>query len=175
MIQKTKYAAVLGATSHGERPTPVYAGRIKKAVQLYKSGTVEKLIFTGGPGKPSQAEVGRMEAIAAGVPDTAILIENHSQNTLENLYYTQKLLPSHPIGPLLIVSDPFHLKRAMLLADSLKINAQPAPTEHSAFQSWRTKIQFLIRETMAYSYYRMQQLTGLLERKIKKLKTPSTR
>lgn len=174
MPESKSYAVVLGATSKGDQPTPVFAGRIALAVDLYQSGRVEKIIFTGAPGDPPQAQVGARQARLAGVPPDAILQETRSHNTLENLFFARQLLETLPKRPVLIISDPLHLKRAAFLAKRLNMEVQTVATPHSAFQSWGSRMKFLIRETFAYLYYRMLNGSGLLERKISHLSMGTT-
>ena len=82
-------AIVLGASAYHKNPSPVFRERIRHAVNLYQSGRVSRLIFTGGraPGSEfSEAAVARRFAIRAGVPPEDILIEELSMTTLGNLY-----------------------------------------------------------------------------------------
>ena len=54
----------------------------------------------------------------------------------------------------LIVSDPLHMKRAMLLAKDAGIRAYSAPTPVTMCRSLRTKIPFLAREMFYYIGYK---------------------
>lgn len=168
--QKLQYGIVLGATANGSVPTPVFQKRIDQAIALYHSDRVETLIFTGGPGDPPQAEVGKLVAQAAGVPPDKILTETRSTNTLENLFFAQELIPEESGIQIAIISDGFHLKRSFLLAKGLGLEAFPIATNHSAYRSWRTRVKFISRETLAYLYYRFLDLSGILDRRISSLR-----
>lgn len=168
--QKLQYGIVLGATANGSVPTPVFQKRIDQAIALYHSDRVETLIFTGGPGDPPQAEVGKLVAQAAGVPPDRILTETWSTNTLENLFFAQQLIPEERGIHIAIISDGFHLKRSFLLAKGLGLEAFPIATNHSAYRSWTSRSQFVARETLAYLYYRFLDFTGILDRKISSLR-----
>lgn len=50
----------------------------------------------------------------------------------------------------LIVSDPLHMRRSMLLAQDAGLAAYSSPTTSSRYATWRTKLPFLIRETFFY-------------------------
>ena len=54
------------------------------------------------------------------------------------------------IHSVLLVSDPLHMRRVMAIAEALSLDASPAPTESSRFQSWTTRGGFLWRETWLY-------------------------
>ena len=81
-------AIVLGAAVRTTGPSPVYVERINHAVALYRAGAVKYIIMTGGKGlgeRVAEADAGRAEAVAAGVPADAVLTETQSRNTIENL------------------------------------------------------------------------------------------
>jgi uncharacterized SAM-binding protein YcdF (DUF218 family) len=153
-------AIVLGAAVWTDRPSPVFEERIKHAIHLYESGTVQRIVFTGGvgqPGEPAESIVARDYAIARGVPAEAILYETVSRVTWENLREAQKTLATGAQKRILIVSDPLHMRRAMLMAHDLGINAYPSPTPTTRHTGLRSRIEFLRRETYFYARYLCQR------------------
>jgi uncharacterized SAM-binding protein YcdF (DUF218 family) len=149
-------ALVLGAAAWGNKPSPVYRERINEAIALYKTGRVRYLVFTGGtrePGYPAEGEVGRKFAIGHGVPAAAVLFETTSRTTWQNLANARDLLAPFGIQTVLLVSDPLHMRRAMAMAASLGLQAAPAPTSSSRFQSLASRGEFLWRETWLYIDY----------------------
>ena len=149
-------ALVLGAAAWGNKPSPVYRERINEAIELYKVGRVRYLVFTGGtpaPGYPAEGEVGRNFAIEHGVPAEAILFETTSRTTRQNLANAREMLAPVGIQTVLLVSDPFHMRRAMAIASSLGLQAAPAPTPSSRIQSLASRGEFLWRETWLYIDY----------------------
>ncbi|MDX1412310.1 MAG: YdcF family protein, partial [Nitrospirales bacterium] len=155
MIPNAPLAIVLGASTQEGKPTPVFQGRIEAAIHLYKIKKIQKILFTGGPGEPSQALVAKQVAIDRGVPGEVILVETRSKNTLENLRFAQEMLPENAKEGILIVSDPLHLMRAMFFADRLGLKAYPAPVKKTRYQSLANRLKFLLREVSAYGYYRL--------------------
>lgn len=149
-------AIVLGAAAWGERPSPVFRERINHALELYRTGVVRKLIFTGGQAdasEPAEAVVALRYAIERGIPAADVLIEVHSRSTGENLLFASQLARQQNLARLLIVSDPLHLKRAVLIARDLGLDAYPAPTPTSRYRSWPSQLRFLVRETCFYAAY----------------------
>ncbi|GAB4437071.1 MAG: YdcF family protein [Anaerolineae bacterium] len=149
-------AIVLGAAAWGERPSPVFRERINHAITLYERGMVRKLIFTGAqadPSEPAEALVAQQYALERDIPAADILIETHSHSTQENLYYARQVAQAHHLSRLLIVSDPLHLKRAVLIAQDLGMDAYPAPTPTTRYRSLGSQIRFLARETYYYAAY----------------------
>ena len=142
-------AIVLGAAAYGNKPSPVFAERINHAVELHRRGIVRYLLFTGGrvtAADKSESAVARSHALAAGVPARAILTEDISRTTGQNLMEAQRLMSLHGLKSAVIVSDPLHLKRASSMAHDLGIEAVTSPTPTSRYRSFGAKAGFLIRE-----------------------------
>lgn len=116
------------------------------------------LIFTGGIGKGnkySEAEIGKQYAIENGIPENKIFIEEKSTITDENLKFAKEIIESNGFSKVLIVSDPLHMKRSMLMAKNRKINAYSSPTKTSRYISFKSKFGFVMRETFFYIGYRI--------------------
>lgn len=156
-------AIVLGAAVWGERPSPVFRERINHAIDMYKMGKVHKIIFTGGhddDGRSAESLVAKKYALAHGVVEADILTETNSQVTLENLVNAQGVAQGTGITTFIIVSDPLHMKRTMLMADDLGMLAYASPTPTTRYQSWRTQLGFLERETFFYLTYLVYRLAS---------------
>ncbi|HEY9800406.1 MAG TPA: YdcF family protein [Leptolyngbyaceae cyanobacterium] len=154
---KADAAIVLGAAVWGEKPSPVFRERINHAINLYKNGNVKKIIFTGGVGEinePAEAVVGQRYAIAKGVKASDILIETQSRTTSQNLQNALEVVGTNQqLTKFLIVSDPLHLKRAVLMARNLGMDAYPSPTPTTRYRSFQSQMEFLARETYFYFVY----------------------
>ena len=149
-------AVVLGAgTSNGE-VSPVYRERINHGIWLYESGYVDNLILTGGIGEGnnvSDAYIAKQYAISKSVPEQAIFIEEKSTITEENLENAKAIMNENSFNTAIIVSDPLHMKRAMLIAGDYGIDACSSPTPTTMYRSFKTKITFLVREEFFYIGY----------------------
>ncbi|MBH8575899.1 YdcF family protein [Nostocaceae cyanobacterium CENA369] len=153
---KAEAAIVLGAAVWGEEPSPVFRERINHAINLYKNGQVNTIIFTGGVGEtnePAEAIVGKRYAIARQVKPADILIETTSHTTHQNLKNALSVASTDKLTKFLIVSDPLHLKRAVLMARDLGMDAYPSPTPTTRYRSVRAQMEFLMRETYFYFVY----------------------
>lgn len=154
-------AIVLGASVYENSPSPVFCERINHAIDLYNNGYVKVIIMTGGVGEGnirSEADIAREYAEEQGIPAGSILKEEASRITAENLKNAKQVMSEHNLSTALIVSDPLHMKRAMLYAHDLDMTAYSSPTPTSLYRSWRTKIPFLMREEFFYVVYRLQRL-----------------
>jgi uncharacterized SAM-binding protein YcdF (DUF218 family) len=153
---KTDAAIVLGAAVWNEEPSPVFKERINHGIWLYQHGYVEKLIFTGGRSTTnhlSEAEVAHKYAILHGVPEGDILIETESRITEENLENAYLLSQQHRFRSFTIVSDPLHMKRAMVMTKKLGMLAYSSPTPASAYKTLQSKLPFFFRELFFYTGY----------------------
>ena len=157
---KSDVAIVLGAATFNDQVSPVFRERINHALYLYNNGIVKKVIFTGGFGQgqsKSDSQRAREYAIAEGLPDSDILIEESSRYTIENLSESKSLMDALHFQTALIVSDPLHMKRAIALAEKMNINCKPSPTKTSMYRSTIPKVKSLFYETFFLS---VGQLSG---------------
>jgi len=154
-------AIVLGASVYDNSPSPVFRERIDHAVDLYNDGYVKTIIMTGGVGEGnirSEADIAREYAEQQGIPAEAIFKEEDSAITAENLENARQVMSEQGLSTALIVSDPLHMKRAMLYAHDLGMTAYSSPTPTSLYRSWKTKLPFLMREEFFYIGYRLARL-----------------
>ncbi|MBQ8757010.1 MAG: YdcF family protein [Oscillospiraceae bacterium] len=149
-------AIILGAATSDGEVSPVYRERINHGIWLYENGYVDYLILTGGIGNGneiSDAFAAKQYAIKKGVPEQVIYIEEKSTITEENLEYAKAIMDEHSLDTAIIVSDPLHMKRAMLMASDYGIDACSSPTPTTMYRSAKTQIPFLAREVFFYIGY----------------------
>jgi len=155
---------VLGAAVWtGERPSPSLNARVQHAITLYRQGIAPRLILCGGVGShpPSEAEVMRRLAISAGVPADALVLEDRSHSTEESLINAKMLMDARGWRTAVIVSDPFHLYRAELMARELGMEAYgsgalSSPTYVRLF----SRVQYTLREAIALVWYYATRVVG---------------
>jgi uncharacterized SAM-binding protein YcdF (DUF218 family) len=151
--QKSDVAIVLGASSKGNEPSPVFKERLNHALYLYVNGISGKILLTGGFGpyaSESESYIAKLYLLSVGVPDSVIYSEELSQNTLANLVNAKKIMQKHRMRSALIVSDPLHMKRALKFAEALELNALPSPTKTSMYRSRSSKMKFLLSESFFF-------------------------
>ena len=151
-------AIVLGAAAWESGPSPVYRERLNHGIWLWKQGYVKKLILTGGVAEGnsrSDAAIGAEYALSQGVPAEAILLEETSTITEENLRGAAELMEKEGLQTVLLVSDPLHMRRAMLQAKDLGLRAYSSPTPTTLYTGFGQKLKFLARETFFYAGYRL--------------------
>lgn len=154
-------AIVLGAGASDAGVSPVFQERINHGIWLYRSGYVKKIILTGGYGRGnahSDAYTAKRYALSQGVPEEDILLEEESSITRENIENAKGIMESCSYDTAIIVSDPLHMKRAMLMARDSGIEAYSSPTPTTRYVSWKTKLPFLAREVFFYTGYLLYRI-----------------
>ncbi len=154
------------------------ADRVLHAARLYRAGKAPRIIVSGGAlpwlgdGGP---EAPAMQALLEswGVPPEAILVEPGSQNTHQNAVETAALLDREGLGPVLLVTSAFHMRRALATFRTAGVRAIPAPTDHTALGRapssllrWFPDAEALARSTRAvkeYVGYAVYRWTGRID------------
>jgi uncharacterized SAM-binding protein YcdF (DUF218 family) len=148
---------VLGAAQWDGRPSPVFRARLDHAIALWRAGHAPRLVMTGGRregDRTTEAATGRAYAIAAGVPDEAILMEIGGRSTLESLEAVATILRAEGIGPALFVSDRTHMLRVLRMAKDLGIEAHGSPAAASPTEATLAgRIDATIHELGALAWY----------------------
>lgn len=94
--------------------------RLFQAISLYKKGKIKQILISSGSANlfksgPKEADLAAKYLKEIGIPDTAILIENSSRNTIENARYSAKIIENIPNGGVLIITSAWHIPRAKLI------------------------------------------------------------
>ena len=125
---------VLGAAQYNGTPSPVYEARLRHGVDLFKAGAGRLFVVTGGsqPGDTTtEAAAGREYALHAGVPDSAIVVEDESRTTLQSLEAVAARLRDLGSTSVVLVSDRTHMLRALRIAADLGLDARASPAPDS--------------------------------------------
>jgi uncharacterized SAM-binding protein YcdF (DUF218 family) len=95
----------------------VARSRVLEAIRQYRTGAAPRLLMTGGAVKNKFAEgdVMRQFAISQGVPADAVFAETQSRNTIQNAFYSYKIMQAHNWTSAMVVSSPTHIRRASLI------------------------------------------------------------
>ena len=100
--------------------------RVPVAANAYTAGRASKIILCGGKlrdfsdGKYSEAEHMRLAALELGVAEEHIIMENSSQNTVENILYAlielQRNFWLNKVRRVLLVTTTYHMRRSLSIA-----------------------------------------------------------
>ena len=127
-------------------PSPMLADRLKTGIELYKKGAAPKIIMSGDHGRENYDEVNVMKqyAIESGVPSEDIFMDHAGFSTYESVYRAKEIFC---IDSLIIVTQEYHLSRALYIADRFDLEAIGVSADLRAYsgQSMRDKREFIAR------------------------------
>jgi uncharacterized SAM-binding protein YcdF (DUF218 family) len=115
-----------------------YEERVQYAAELYKKGYAEHIVFSSGFTYVfKEPYLMKTLAMSLGIPEKAIILEERASNTYENVKCTESILRKEQWNKVLLVSSPYHMRRASLvfnkIANQVKVNY--APVSNSLFYS----------------------------------------
>ena len=156
-IGKTKpydIGIVFGAAVwSGNKPSPIFEGRIEKGFELFKKGIIKKIQLTGGnaPGEVSEARAAiNYLKKNKHINTNNILIEEKTTTTNEQIkYIKEKLVSKNSETKIIFISDNFHLKRILEMADFFNLHAVGIASDY----------RLSLKKSL---YYRFRDSVGLL-------------
>ena len=144
--------AVLGAAAYSGKPSPVLKARLDHGLELYNKGFAPLIIATGGthPGeKFSEGATGKKYLIEKGILQQNIIAEEKSLTTKENIINIAEIVQRKKLKRIIIVSDPFHMYRAKIIAEDLGIEVLTSPTTTSPIsKNFWLELKYMGRETL---------------------------
>lgn len=166
LAQPADVIVVLGCNIEGDngQPGECLQARADQAALLYRQGLAPWIIASGGGGKGRRTEAAVLTRVlvAAGVPATAILPEDRSHDTIQNIRNSQTLMQSHGWHTALLVTEPYHIKRATLIAHDLGLTVYPSPARASPL--WTQPARRLLKlseDTGSLMLYQLKRVTGV--------------
>ena len=148
---------VLGAPVRSDGGiSAIAAERATAAARLWHAGGAPRVIATGAatrPGLPAEAHVIAEALRAAGVPTTAIVVDDISRTTWESARQCRALLAEltgHPAPTAWVVSQPFHGRRARLYFRRAQVVVSIWPIGDSVqYRHPRRALRWIVREYAA--------------------------
>lgn len=139
-------ALVLGASVYASgEPSQILADRLEKAYELYKNGRVKRFLLSGDHGTRAYNEVKGMKTYLnkKGVPDVVIFTDHAGFDTYNTMVRAKKVFE---VDSLIIVTQTFHLRRAIYIARSQGLTAYGCSSDMHSYPS----ITYLqMRESLA--------------------------
>ena len=92
--------------------------RTAAAVELYQNGWADTIIFSGAardPDSESNAMMMQRQAVRAGVPATAILLDEAAKTTNENAQNVAAILNERQLNDVILTTSGYHMRRAQIL------------------------------------------------------------
>lgn len=123
---------ILGAGVKNNTPSKMLEDRLVTGIELYKNGISPKIIMSGDHSKTDYDEVNVMKdyAINNGVLSSDIFMDHAGFSTYESIYRAKEIFKAKKI---IIVTQEYHLYRALYIANSLGIEAYGIKTEKKKY------------------------------------------
>jgi len=122
-------ALVLGAEVYADgRPSAFLRGRLDLAVELYRRCLVQRILASGDGRSPFYDETAGMHdyLVAAGVPEADVLLDPAGVDTYDSCLRARD---TFGLTRLVVVSQTYHLPRALAICRALGIEAWGAGDE----------------------------------------------
>ena len=113
-------------------PSDMLYDRIKMGNELYLSKAAPKIIMSGDHGQVEYDEVSTMKAYAvdAGVPSEDVFCDHAGFSTYESIYRAKEIFGADKV---IIVTQEYHLHRALYVAKSLGIDAYGVSADYRTY------------------------------------------
>ena len=147
-VEKQPVAIVFGAGIRRDgTPTLVLRDRIATAAALYQQGKVQKILMSGDNSTIYYDEPSAMRsyAIQLGVPEADIVLDYAGLRTYDTCYRAKAIFG---ITDAILVTQAFHLPRALYTCNQLGVQASGVPAEQYAYRR-SLRAYWNIRETAA--------------------------
>jgi SanA protein len=129
-----RVAIVFGAGLRRDgSPTAILRDRVETAASLYSSGKVEKILMSGDNRFEdyNEPEAMRQYARSLGVPDQAIAVDYAGRRTYDTCYRARAVFG---VESALLVSQKFHLPRALFLCNALGLEAEGVEANQNRYR-----------------------------------------
>jgi uncharacterized SAM-binding protein YcdF (DUF218 family) len=139
--------------------------RFQEGLNLYQRGLGKYLVFSGAAfdNGTSNADVMRAMAVRRGVPESAILEEPQGEDTWGNAVFTRQVLEAHSLRSAILVTSPYHARRAKLTFDAAYAGSGIQLAVHAAPDSqWRKLSWWQQPETRRLTFTELQKLAYIL-------------
>lgn len=145
----SRYTLVLGAgLEKNGLPTDILSDRVKAAINLLNHKKTEFLILSGSSNYKKISEPLSMKSFAQslGVDQSKLILDNTGKSTFDSLI---NLVNTPAINQITIVTQRFHLPRAIWLAEKLGLKVCGTPANLYNFSVYKT-VYWYLREVFAF-------------------------
>jgi len=147
-VPSERAAIVFGAGLRRDgSPTTVLRDRVETAAELYFKGKVEKLLLSGDNRfvEYNEPEAMRQLALSLGIPDRDIVLDYAGRRTYDTCYRAKAIFG---LDRAILVTQGFHLPRALFLCSSLGIRAVGVEADNFYYFK-RSRLIWNARELLA--------------------------
>lgn len=132
-LQDVDCIIVLGCQVHSDgTPSHMLEDRLRRGVALYELGAAPKLLMSGDHGTQGYDEVDAMKryAVDAGIPSADVFMDHAGFSTYETICRAKEIFGAQKV---LIVTQTYHLYRAMYIAEAFGMEAYGVAAEYRTY------------------------------------------
>jgi uncharacterized SAM-binding protein YcdF (DUF218 family) len=156
IVREADVIVVLGAAQLNGKPGEALEARLVEAKRIYELGYAP-LIITVGAGAPgdrtTEAASGKYWLRMNGVPAKDIIAIEEGRDTLVSTKAFASIMKKRYVSDVIIVTDPYHCKRAMSMADDQGVVSTCSPVQTGPNTLAKSGYKYLLREASAYLAY----------------------
>lgn len=156
VVRQADVIVVLGTAQLNGKPGDALKARLVEAKRIYDLGYAPTIITVGGgaPGdRTTEAASGKYWLRMNGVPAKRIIAIEQGRDTLVSTKAYASVMKKKYISDVIIVTDPYHCKRAMTMANDQGIVSTCSPVQTGPNTIANSGFRYLLREAGAYLVY----------------------
>ena len=147
---------VLGAAQLNGRPGDVLQARLTEAKRIYDAGLAPLIITVGAkaPGdRTTEAASGKAWLVNQGISGKKIIALQVGRDTWVSTENYVKTMKERKLSNVIVVTDPYHCRRSMTMANDLGVTATCSPVKTGPNTIEKSGTRYLLRESGAYLAY----------------------
>lgn len=156
VVRQADVIVVLGTAQLNGKPGKALEARLIEAKRIFDLGYAQSIITVGAgaPGdRTTEAASSKYWLRKNGVPSKKITAIEEGRDTLVSTKAYAALMKKRYVSDVIIVTDPFHCKRAMAMANDQGIVSTCSPVQNGPNSLSNSGFKYLIREGGAYLVY----------------------
>ena len=156
IMRSADVIVVLGAAQLDGRPGDALEARLIEAKRIFDLGLAPSIITVGAgaPGdRTTEAASGKAWLRAQGVPAKKVTAIEEGRDTLVSTKAYAALMKKRMVSDVIIVTDPFHCQRAMVMANDQRVISTCSPVQTGPNIISQSGYKYLLREAGAYLVY----------------------
>jgi uncharacterized SAM-binding protein YcdF (DUF218 family) len=156
VVRQADVIVVLGTAQLNGKPGEALEARLIEAKRIYDLGYASSIITVGAgaPGdRTTEAASSKYWLRMNGIPAKKITAIEEGRDTLVSTKAYATVMKTRYISDVIIVTDPYHCKRAMAMANDQRVISTCSPVQTGPNTIANSGYRYLLREAGAYLVY----------------------
>jgi uncharacterized SAM-binding protein YcdF (DUF218 family) len=156
VVRQADVIVVLGTAQLNGKPGDALEARLIEAKRIYDLGYASSIITVGAgaPGdRTTEAASGKYWLRMNGIPSRKITAIEEGRDTLVSTKAYTAVMKKRYVSDVIIVTDPYHCKRAMAMANDQGVISTCSPVQSGPNTIANSGYKYLLREAGAYLVY----------------------